>query len=227
VIAVMVATDRDASQSEQAAYERAERRIELCAFEVRRQDRQWAAFYEEQHRVRVLSKPDTAAVAVFHGTKQLSKRERMLAEWREEQERERARQAPRQPFALRRVPGVLHFCRHCNREMFRGTPGDKCRRCKNDPDLITARGTEKRNFGPRREAQPSITPLSPQAELVLEVIRCVERPLRDAIELRYFEKLTDLDAAQKEGVPVRVFAGYARAGVTRVAQLLAKTIFTP
>lgn len=223
----VVATDRDASQSEQAAYDRAERRIELCAFEVRRQDRQWAAFYEEQHRVRVLSKTDGAAAAVFHGTKQTSRRERILAEWRREQDREIHRKAPRQPFAVRRAPGVLHFCRHCNREMFRGTPGDKCQRCKNDPDLITARGKEKRSFHPRREAQPAITPLSPQAELVLDVIRMVEGPMRDALELRYFEKLTDHDAAQKARVPVRIFAGYARAGVTRVAQLLAKADFAP
>lgn len=223
----MVTTDREASQSDQAAYERAERRIELCAFEVRRQDRQWAAFYEEQHRVRVLSKTDGAAAAVFHGTKQTSRRERLLAEWRAEQERELNRKAPRQPFAVRRVQGVLHFCRHCNREMFRGEPGDKCQRCKNNPDLITARGTEKRSFHPRREAQPAITPLSPQAELVLEVIRLVESRMREAIELRYFEKLADVEAAKKMRVMPPVFGGYARAGVTRVAQLLANPVLRP
>lgn len=226
-----MATDRETRrrEEEQKAYQQAERRIELCAFEVRRQDRQWAAFREEQHRVYVVntSGNDSAASVVFHGGKVETVRERMLREAREEAEEEQRKRNDKErraALAVRRRAGLLHFCRHCNAMMFRGLPGDKCQRCKNDPALLTARGTETRSFVPRREAQPEITPLSPGAERMLALIATLEqwmREARDAIELRYFERLSDTRAAETMRVPVPNFIGYARAGVTRVAYLLA------
>jgi hypothetical protein len=224
----MVITDRD-KQPDTQAFERTERRIELCAFEVRRQDRQWSAFFDEQHRVRVVntSGNDSSSTAVFHGAKVETVRERMLREHREEVEQEQRYRERRRALAVRRRTGVLHFCRHCNTEMFRGLSGDKCQRCKDDPALITARGTETRSFVPRREAQPDVTPLSLQAELVLALIAELDAWMREPLELRYFEKMTDTLAAQRMRVPVKVFAGYARAGVLRVSDLLANPIITP
>jgi hypothetical protein len=222
----MATTDRD-KQPDTQAYERTERRIELCAFEVRRRERQWAVFYEQQQVVHVLRNTDPAAAAVFHGTKQMTRRERMLLEHRQEIEQEARKKERRHALALRRRVGVLHFCRHCNAEMFRGLPGDKCQRCKDDPALITARGTETRSFVPRREAQPDVTPLSLQAELVLALIAELDAWMREPLELRYFEKMTDTLAAERMRVPVKVFAGYARAGVLRVSDLLANPIITP
>jgi hypothetical protein len=232
----MVATEREPSRSElQALYDRAERRIELCAFEVRRQDRQWSAFREEQHRVFVVntSGNDSSSTAVFHGAKVETVRERMMREHREqelEEQRDRERKERRATLAVRRRAGLLHFCRHCNVEMFRGLPGDKCQRCKDDPALVTARGKETRSSVPRREAQPDVTPLSPGAERMLALIASLEHWMwmaKDAIELRYFERLSDHSAAEKMRVPTRVFIGYARAGVTRVAYLLANPAMAP
>jgi hypothetical protein len=230
--AVMVETHRDSRRFDAQAYERTERRIELCAFEVRRRERQWDAFYEEQHRVYVVntSGNDSSSTAVFHGAKVETVRQRMLREHHEqelEEQRKREQKGRRATLAVRRRAGVLHFCRHCNRQMFRGTPGDKCRSCKADPLLITARGTETRSFVPRREAQPDVTPLSVAAELMLAVIADLDAWMREPLELSYFEKLTDLAAAERMGVSVPVFAGYVRAGVTRVARVLANPSFAP
>lgn len=215
--AVMVETDRDLKAAARA-YELAERRIETLAIERRRQDRQFDDFRADLFRIRVTSRDDGLTATVFHGEKQESRRERMLREHREQEEAELRRKERSRVLAVRRRTGQRSFCRHCGRIV---PDGPKCASCKANPELVTARGSETRSFVPRLEAQPEIQPLSEKSKVADTLICELPSRLRDALELRYFKKQSDVKCAQQMGVSVAVFAGLAKAAVQDVAMQLA------
>jgi hypothetical protein len=236
---MVIATDREALRSETLAYERAERLIETWAFERRRQQQQRREFMALTQRIRLSNKPDTASTAVFHGQKQLTKKQRLEAEHRERVERERREAARKAALRARRGRGPVRKCSACWR-IYRGDDdtcgcrpcahcgtrfkgeGFKCEPCRHDPALATARGSQTRSFVPRLEAQPTITPLSNDALRIEALLDEIPQWMADAIKERYLAKQTDHKAAENLMIPVPTFSGRARAAVARVAELLAK-----
>lgn len=238
----MITPDRETLRAETHAYEYAERRIKLYAFEKRRQQQQRRDFFAQLRTIRSSSTADNASTAVFHGTKQLTTKQRLKME-REKREREQAEREERErerkeELARRRGMGPIRKCAEC-RTIYRGNTdtcgcrpcahcgkrfrgdGFKCEPCKNDPNLVTAHGTETRSFVPHREAQLKIDPLSAESNRIAALLDEVPEWMRQAIELRYLFKLTDHAAAETLMIPVPVFTGRARAAVARVAELLA------
>lgn len=199
------------------AFRRAERRLENWALERRQQDREYEAFREQLFRIHSTRSDDGATATVFHGVRQLTRRERLLADHRREAELELRRQFHRQALAVRRR-GERVLCRHCGRVVTSLDNKRKCERCRNDPDLITARGKQKRTFVPRPEAQPNVTPLSDAASRVEALMHELTPRERDVLEHRYLRKESDLTAARVLRMTVRVFAGIASAAVAQIAR---------
>jgi hypothetical protein len=234
--------EREALQAETRLYEAAERRIEHWAFERRRQEEQRERFFAERRRIRSTNKPDNVNTAAFHGTKQETRKQRIERERREELERELDRKQRKQArdadLRARRGRGPVRRCTACQ-TIYRGVAdtcgckpcahcgksfrGDsfKCESCKSNPDLITARGTETRSNVPRREAQPSMTPLSHEALRIEGLLDELPQWMAEAIDRRYRLKETDHTAAENLMIPVPMFAARCRAAVARVAELLA------
>ena len=244
----MVATDRETLRSETEAYEYAERRIKLWAFERNRQDEQERAARELYLSIRAARMSDTASTAVFHGKKQETTKQRIKREHQERQERDRERaereQARKAELAARCGSGPVRrctlcrtiyrgdaetcgckLCPHCG-QRFRGK-SFKCDPCKHDPELVTARGSETQSFVPRREAQPTIMSLSRESKRIEALLEELPIWMMVAIHERYRLKRTDEEAAEALRVSVSWHAGRVRAAVARMAQLLANDEHAP
>lgn len=214
--------DREAAHAAKL-YAYAERRIELWAMERRRQERQFEQFRAETTRIRITNRDDGVSAAVFHGERRETVRERMLREHREEAEAEQRASERRHVLAVRRKTGVRSYCRHCGKIAHDvRADGPKCASCKADPALITARGSEKRMYRDRPEAQPTIQPLTRQSARVDNVICELSASARDVIEMRYVRRLSEAAAADELGMRVAVFAGLARNAVQMIALGLAR-----
>jgi phage FluMu protein Com len=219
VSAVLVATERDAPRAE--TFERTERRIERWAIQCRTQERQLQAFNEASFVLRSANRDDGATAAVFHGERHESRRERMMREHREQREAEVRKQARRHALEVRRGTGEQVYCRHCNRLVRTFGIAAKCERCKKDPNLVTARGTEKRSFVDRREPQPDLTPLSADAQRIQAIVDGLPVRLFDVLERRYLHRQSDHEAAAAMRITTAHFSGLARAAVDAVALALA------
>jgi len=215
--AVMTATDRDAD-----CYEYAERRIASWAVERRQQDRQFEAFREQLFTMRHVNRDDGATAAVFHGARQMTRRERMLQEHREQLAEELRKTLRKHKTIVRRAATAPAFCRHCGDQLTARDRTDfKCEACKADPDLVTARGTETRLFVDRPEPQPRITPLSADAKRIEALFAELPSREQDVLERCYLCKETELEAAESLGISVRSLAGRLCSAVSLIARALA------
>lgn len=238
----MVATDREALRADTALYEHAERCIQHWGFEKRRRRTQLRALSAASYRPRSTGNTERAAevVDVFMRKQRLTRKQQLKQFKIQEHERARRRNERLAELRARRGSGPVRVCPECQRTIYRGDgdtcgckpcvhcggrfrgDGRKCQPCKNNPELITARGRQTRSSVGARDGQGvGISPMSPESMRVDGIIGALEPWMRDPLELRYFDELTDHKAAAALMIPVPVFAGRARAAVARVAEALA------
>lgn len=149
--------------------------------------------------------------------KPLSRAQREAIE-RQRQTEIEARRVERLVLArMRRGTGEIGRCRHCTRIC----RGPKCKRCKEDPALITARGKETRQ-GRIPEAQPPATRFSDEASRIDEIIASqVPAWAANALKRSFLWAESTEESADELGISEMQFASRVRGAVLHVVLALA------
>jgi hypothetical protein len=215
--------------SDVAAYERVERRIRNWAAESRRIEAGKRAFLEQIRWANRRRQDDSGSqtskaaelVRVFQQKprkKPLSRKEREALERQRETEREARRQARLAELRMRRGMGQVGKCRHCTRIC----RGGKCKKCKGNPELITARGKQTR-AGPIPEPQPPVTRFSDDAaEIDTIVCNVIPEWAGNALKRSFLWGESTQNAADDLMIPPSQFASRVKAAVLHVLMALAK-----
>jgi hypothetical protein len=154
----------------------------------------------------------------FHGERRLGRKDRLLLMRKQAEERAARGAQRREKLRSRRGAGIVRTCNRCAL-IYRG---DVCMRCKNDPELLTARGKQSRS-GPAREAQLRIvSSLSPDAQLIDEIIAgVIPAWASNALKRAYLWGESTDKSADDLTIPAGHFVARVKASIWHVARALA------